>query len=199
MTRPPLIYFALLSTLSPACKDGDDAAAGDDKTAAAPEAAMDVAAINAAVPADLQKAIRFVETTGDEGRIRVAAPEGWESEHIPGSYRPPRGSGLGFFTGFSAGSNCNGACAPKDWKATADEVDFAQFGGEGFEVVVDEAIDGGRFLEAKKDGSVYLRFAWYKQDASRYFFCRATLEDAAVGARPAFERACRSMAIGKWE
>lgn len=194
MTRA-IIALALLSPFA-ACKNDDSEAA----SASPPEPpAIDVAAINAAVPAELGDKIRFARVALEREGVEVAAPEGWASEHMPGHFQPPRDARLGFFTGFSAGSNCDGACSAKDWKATADKVEFAQFTGDGFEVVSDAPIDGGRFLEAKKDGAIYLRYAWWKADGARYFFCRATLEGPAIGARDAFDKACRSMAIRKWD
>ena len=193
MTRTLAIVLSLAAV--PACKGDSSSEASGEKAAAS----LDVAAVQAAVPTELAEAIRFEKASQDKDRLVVAAPAGWESEHMRGSYEPPRDADLGFFTSFGVGSNCDGSCAAKDWKATAGKVEFAQFTEGGFEVVADEATDSGRFLKATKDDGVYLRFAWWKKDASRYFFCRATLEGKAKAAAPAFEKACRSMAIVKWD
>lgn len=193
MNTTNLLTLAALLSLA-ACKGEKAGSEG------APEAktSVDVAAVNAAVPEALAPKITFEQAKLDDDRIIAAVPSTWESKHIPGRYTPARDADLGFFTSFGVGSNCDGSCADKDWKATADKVEFEQFTSKDG-VVKDEALDGGRFLKAKDGESVHLVFAWWKKGASRYFFCRATLEGAeALSAEPAFDKACRSLVIAKW-
>lgn len=123
-------------------------------------------------------------------------PEGWkQSDVIPGSYSPPDGAGLGFMTKFSVGTNCDGSCEAKDWAATSDKVDFAQFtAGGAFKVEKDDKAAGQRLLVAgNSDGSKYVVAAFWKDGASRYYACHAKLEQPDAALAPAFEKACRAL------
>ncbi|MBL8783417.1 MAG: hypothetical protein JNJ59_00840 [Deltaproteobacteria bacterium] len=167
---------------------------------AADEAALKTAldAANAKVPASLGGKLSFEIAKGEKGRHQAIQPKGWEAGVIPGRVKPPSGASLGFLTAFSTGSNCDGTCEKKDWAAIADKVEFAQFAGGSFTVEKDEKGQGSRFLVAKGDGRVDLVYAVWKDDASRYYVCRATLDKEVLEAAPAFEAACKGMLVSSW-
>jgi len=166
-------------------KGGGDAAAAE--------------AVNKLVPADLADKLTFTTAKGEDGRFVAVVPKGWEeAKHMPGHYRPT-GSDLGFMTSFDVGTNCDGDCAPKDWAATTEKVEFKQFlEGDQFEVVKDEKGDDSRLMVAKSGDKIYIAAVQWKEGASRYFTCRATLEKEIAAAAPAFEQACRSVSISSW-
>lgn len=168
---------------------GGPGAAGGGSDLAAHDA--DVAAVQAKVPAGVQLA--FEAVAGEKDRHVAIQPKGWETGVIPGRVKPPAGSNLGFMTAFSTGSNCDGDCSPKDWAATADKVEFAQFAGRGVEK--DEKLPDGRLMVVKGDDRVDIALARWKDGADRYFVCRATLDKELVAAAPAFEEACRHMTV----
>lgn len=154
----------------------------------------DVAAVQGKVPAGVQ--LTFEAVTGEKDRHIAIQPKGWETGVIPGRVKPPAGSNLGFMTAFSTGSNCDGECSAKDWAATADKVEFAQFAGRGIEK--DEKLPDGRLMVVKGDDRVDIALARWKEGADRYFVCRATLDRELVAAAPAFEEACRRMTVVSW-
>src|SRR5690606_5196758 len=115
------------------------------------------------------------------------------NEHMPGRYKPTQEADLGFMTSYTVGSNCDGSCEPKDWAAVAAK-DFEQFKGEQFTIVSDDELDGGgRILVATSSGKTYVTAARWKDGASRYTVCNATLDGAAVPAADAFVQACRAI------
>jgi hypothetical protein len=189
-------WFMLLMFGVAACGKGGTAGGGGDGPAAK-LAANAVADANAAVPKDLAAKLKFVEGAYDERGTKALAvlPDGWQkSEVIPGAYSPPDGSDLGFMTKFTIGTNCDGTCEPKDWAATTDKVDFAQFAEASFKVEKDDKAAGQRVLVATGgDGRKHVVAAFWKEGAKRYFLCRATLEDSAATAVAAFEKACRAL------
>ena len=211
-SRPLLLSFLTAAALaaSAGCGKKEDAGSGDkaagDKaaggkeaggggTAAALEAVTAAAeAANAAVPADLKEKVSFAAAEVDEGKVAALVPSGWtESPHIPGSYKPADDAGLGFMTSYSVGTNCDGTCEPKDWAATAEKVNFAQFKGEQFTVVKDEAMEGGgRLLVATSGEKTYVTGARWKDGARSYVSCSATLDGPAAAAADAFAQACRA-------
>ncbi len=191
----------------PATEAKKDDSKGADKADKADKAADttggDAAAaeeVNKLVPADLAGKLSFTTAKGEDDRFVAVIPKGWEeAKHMPGKYRPPTGSGFGFMTSFSVGTNCDGECSPKDWAATAEKVDFKQFlDGDQFEVVKDEKADGSRLLVAKSGDKLYIAAAKWKEGASRYFTCHATLEKDVAAAAPAFEQACKSLQVSSW-
>lgn len=167
---------------------------------AADTAALEAAlgAANAKVPASLNGKLSFEIVAGEKGRHQAIQPKGWEAGVIPGRVKPPSGASLGFLTSFSTGSNCDGTCEKKDWAAVADKVEFAQFSGGSFKVEKDEKGPGTRLLVAKGDGRVDIAYAVWKDEASRYFVCRATLDQEIIEAAPAFEAACKGMLVSSW-
>lgn len=153
-----------------------------------------VAGVNAAVPADLK--LEFEEANLKTKHLTAAAvlPKGWkESEVLPGRYQPPEGAGLGMMPSFQIGSDCNGACEPKDWAATSDKVYFNQLTSR-FKVAKDEKGPGSRTVVASSDDTTYIVVARWKEGASRYFVCQATLDHQGMAAAPAFEKACEAFA-----
>lgn len=189
-----IALYVALAALAAAC-GRDSSASGAEPRAA--DTAGALAATNDAVPAELRERLRFQAVTADDGRLAALAPAGWETGAIPDRWRPPDAADLGFMTSFAVGSNCDGACAAKDWPAVAEKVELAQL--LTFEVVEDEPLgDAGRLVVARNGGSVHIAAAWWKPGASRYFFCRASLEDDAAAAADAFERACRSAQVLTW-
>ena len=129
-------------------------------------------------------------------RSAIVRPKGWK-EVFDGNLKAERD--LGFMTSFWASTNCDGTCSPKDWEATADKVDFAQFSEKAgqFKIEKDEKTDGMRVLVARTD-QTYIVVAMWKKSASRYFVCRATLDKEAAEAAAVFEKACRAMKPLDW-
>jgi hypothetical protein len=180
---------------------GDDES-GDSKSGA--KSAMQsveaaVPKINEAVPADLRDKLTFAATTEEDDEVAAAVPTGWTSKFMPGSYKPADEDDLGFMTSYSVGSNCDGVCSPKDWAAAVSKVEFAQFAQGSFTIDKDEKLGtNGRLVVARSDDSAYVVAAWWKSDASKYYYCRASLDDDAVNAVGAFEKACRSTRVLAW-
>jgi hypothetical protein len=158
-----------------------------------------VGAVNGQIPEELHGKLEFGAALGEKDRHVVAQPKGWEGGTIPGSVKPPDAAGLGFMTGFSSGSNCDGACEPKDWAATADKVEFAQFSRDDFTKVKDDKTDTGRVLVARTPDRTYVVTATWKPGAKRYFYCRATLDQEIASAAPAFEAACATLKVLSWD
>jgi hypothetical protein len=154
--------------------------------------------IHEALPAELAEVIRFEARELEDGDLVAAVPEGWETGAIPWNYRPPSGEGserdLGFHTQYGAGFSCAGRCTPKDWNEELQGHEFAQFvDNDAFELLRDErAGPSGRLVLAKRGETLYLVVAWWKEGASRYAFCRATLDGEAAVADDAFVRACQA-------
>jgi hypothetical protein len=181
------------------------AGCGSDNNKKAEEAAQasvdtGVTEANALVPDALKKSLTFVAAKAEEDDMAVVVPSGWSESFMPGSYEPPDESNLGFMTRFTVGSNCDGYCKKKDWKAAVAKTEFGQFlESDRFEIKKDEALGAnGRLLVASADDSTYVVSAWWKDDASRYFYCRANLEKEISGAVDAFEKACRAASVLSW-
>lgn len=193
-----------ISFCSFGCEGKKDASgpAGSAESAAPSTTGAAEADVNAAVPDALKPKLKFVMGNLEDGRNKAPAlvPEGWEqSSVIPGKFKPKGDARLGFMTGYDLGTNCDGMCTAKDWAAVSESVDFAQFKDPKFTIVKDEKKPGFRLLIATaKDGPTYLRAAMWKEGASRYFTCGATLESEIAAALPAFEKACRAFSPGSW-
>lgn len=198
MTTQRIISFTLALTLSAAagCKKDDDSKGGGASAKPAEQAPVDLAAINGAVPKDL--GLTF-ETRSIEDEITAVVPAGWEAGRVfPGNLTPPSGSSLGFFTRFKVGSNCDGACEKKDWAPIIQKVELDPITGDGAEVLKNEQSDGHQLVVSKTNDRLYVVAVWSKPDASRYFYCRAELDDEAQPAVAAFEQACRAMRVTQW-
>ncbi|MGN6105410.1 MAG: hypothetical protein ACTHU0_09925 [Kofleriaceae bacterium] len=170
-----------------------------------------VAAVNAAVPADLKDKLSFEagEIKVERGRrtisYKLAIPKGWKKGFMEGELKPADADNFGSKTlgrsELQVGSNCDGACKKKDWAAVSDKVHFSQFTSGKMEgkVLKDEKGPHRRTLvfEAKTSESfpehsvaVYVMTAWWDPDDSRYYTCQAELGAQIKGAADAFEKAC---------
>jgi hypothetical protein len=177
------------------------AACGKDKSSAPPPAApIDVAGVNALVPADLKDKLVFekrelTEERGKKGRKRIytlAAPKDWEQDmKMFANVKPKSEANLGFMTSFSVGSNCDGACEPKDWAKTSEKVNFAQF--RDGKIVKDEQQKTSHLLIAEKGDSTYVVYAWWNDGGRMYYTCTASLEEPVKAAADAFAKACQAV------
>jgi hypothetical protein len=184
-------------------KDGKrgatQAAAKVDPQAELAASAAALAEVNAKIPEELRGKLSFTATLGEKDRHIAIVPAGWESGTVPGSTRPPDAAGLGFMTQLVTGASCDGSCEPKDWAATAEKADFAQFKGQDYTILGDEKLDGGRVVIAKTVDRTYVAAARWKPGAKRYFACHATLDQEIAAAAPAFAAACKAMKILTWD
>lgn len=186
---------AALAACGGKSSDGGGGGGGGEAPQAVP--ADVVAKVNAAVPKELAGRLKFESKKLVDRKTELLAvvPVGWtESTVVPGNFEPPQDADLGFMTRFSASSNCDGVCEAKDWKATAETVEFAQFKAGNFTIESDQSTATSRMVVARSDrGGVHVRAAMWKDGAERYFTCSASLEKAAVAAAPAFAAACQAM------
>jgi len=200
MTRKAMLVLVIAA----ACGKGDKKeGASSSGGGGAPAAKLDVAGVNALVPAALKDKLVFEQReVKEEGGHRepsytLAAPKGWEQKmKMMATLRPPEGSSLGFMTELHVGSNCDGDCVAKDWAATSDKVNFAQFKSNGSKIDKDEKGKSDRTLVASTDeGKKYVVYAWWEDGAKRYHYCSATLEKEVADAAPAFEKACKAVSV----
>ena len=159
---------------------------------------IDPAAANALVPAELKDKIVFEQRDIVEARgkrdvtFTVAAPKGWEQSNKMFAKLSP-GNDLGFMTSFDVGTNCDGRCEAKDWAATSEKVNFAQF--RDGKIIKDEATKTSHLMIAEKGDKTYVVYAWWQEGAKRYATCSASLEAPAAPAAPAFVEACKAVRI----
>jgi hypothetical protein len=165
----------------------------------APASKIDVAGVNALVPADLKDKLVFDQRDILEERgkstatFTMAGPKDWEQDgKMFASLKPKSDANMGFFTKLTVGSNCDGSCEPKDWAKTAEKVNFAQF-REGWKITKDEAGKTSHLMIAEKEDRVDINYAWWTEGARRYFTCSVTLEGAVKGAADAFAKACQAV------
>jgi len=191
-----VLALALVPVSLLACGKSDKA---DKAAKAAP--AIDAAAVNALVPADLKAKLVFdksdiVEERGHHNvTYTMAAPKGWTSK-MKGfaALHPPDDANLGFFTELSVGSNCDGTCEPKEWGPVADKVNFKQFAND--KVIKNETTPTSRLLIAsREDKTTFVVYAWWEKGAKRYNTCTATLDEAVKTAGDAFAKACQAVAV----
>jgi hypothetical protein len=187
----------LVLVIAAACGKKDGGGGGS-----ASAAKIDVAGVNALVPAALKDKLVFEqrEVKEDSGKhsptFTLAAPKGWEQKmKMMATLRPPDNANLGFMTEFHLSSNCDGDCVAKDWAATADKVNFAQFASNGSKIDKDEKGKSDRTMVATTEDKRYVVYAWWEDGAKRYHYCSATLEKEVVDAAPAFEKACKAVAV----
>jgi hypothetical protein len=185
----------LIAVLAAAC--GKASSSSSDK-AAAPSVAIDAAAVNALVPAELKAKLVFEKTDIIEDRGRhnttytVAAPKGWKQD-MKGFASLKGPDDLGFLTSFRVGSNCDGTCEPKDWAKVSDHALFAQFGD--WKVQKNDVTPTSRLLIAEKDDNTTVVYAWWENGARKYHMCSASLEQPVKSAAPAFAKACQAVGI----
>lgn len=173
------------------------AALGCGKKSSTPAKPLDVAAVNALVPASLKDKITFEKTDIVEERGRsaktytVAAPKGWKQE-MKGfaSLKPPRE--LGFMTDFEVGTNCDGACESKPWAEVIDKVYASYLKGK---VIKDVKGKTSRTLIAESGDMTVVVVAWWDEGDRQYTHCGATLATEVKDLAPAVEKACESVTI----
>ena len=185
-----------LSALAIGCGNRDDPpGAPPTPTPQAPQPDP-LAEINAAIPPELRTALEFEWFDDERGRFRVAVPKGWNTSFMPGTYEPPEGSPYGAMTRYRVATNCDGACQPKDWAATAEKIEFKRFASAHKER--DDRTDNSRLVVVRSGNRVDIAAAWWRASASRYYYCRASLTAVISAAANAFVKACQSMRVVDW-
>lgn len=164
--------------------------------------AIDIAAVNALVPAALKDKLVFEQKTLTTVRGKktatytIAAPRDWvQDSKLFARMRPAEIYGR--FTQLTVTANCDGTCEPKDWAAVADRVDFAP---RTSGAIRKEARGPGRRLliadvEAGATRTTVVVAAWWRDGATSYHVCTATLAEPFREAAPAFDKACEAIAI----
>ncbi|HEX5063781.1 MAG TPA: hypothetical protein VFV99_30590 [Kofleriaceae bacterium] len=186
--------LAILLVVAAACGKSDK------KSSAPPSAPIDVAAVNALVPAELKDKLVFEkrDITEERGKrstvtYTMAAPKDWEQDmKMFASVKPKSEANLGFMTSLQVGSNCDGTCEPKDWAKTSEKVNFAQF-RDGGKIVKDDLQKTSHLMITEKGDSTYVVYAWWSDGAKRYFSCTASLEQEVKAAADAFAKACQAV------
>lgn len=155
-------------------------------------------AVNDRLPRSLMDRLQFGPQIDDKHRVVAVVPVNWTVDPQTGAYRPPLSANLGAATSMTFGSGCDGRCTVKDWPAAFDKVEIRR--QELQKIESDEPIGPNGRLVVAQSGSLKLVMAGlWKPEANRYFFCRASLEGAAMEALPAFLTACRSLDVRHWE
>ena len=179
----------------------------DRKEGAAPGAdkapvVVDVAAVNALVPAGLKDKLVFekrelvIERGKRKTKYTIAAPRDWaQSSTMFAHLRADDKAHM--LTRLEVGANCDGECSPKPWQAIADRVNFAPR-AKG-KVLKDEAAPGRRTMVAVVDSggarTTDVVVAWWSEGAKNYHTCTASLGEGFEEAAPAFDRACQAVVI----
>lgn len=171
---------------------------GDKRAGSVAASAIDVDAVNALVPAELKDKLVFEKRDIVEERGRsattytVAAPKGWTQDMKSFATLKPEGGG--FMVEFEVGTNCDGACEPKDWEKVVEKVYRSYLEGK---VIKDEKAKGRRTIISEGSDGQYLNLivaAWNDGDKN-YATCGATLDGDLKAAAPAFEKACQAVAV----
>ncbi|HEY5927319.1 MAG TPA: hypothetical protein VIV11_36780 [Kofleriaceae bacterium] len=186
-------------------------ACGKDAAKDPPPVKIDVAAVNALVPADLQAKIVFEEKSVEEERGRrsklvytLAAPKTWTADNemkMFAKLRPPTDEGYGNFTEVSVGNNCDGRCEAKDWAKVSEKVNFAQFRDK--KILKDELSKTSHLMIAEIEDTTYVTYAWWVDGGDHYNTCSAALQKGfgegpdPRTAAPAFAKACEAVNIKK--
>jgi len=175
-----------------------------------PAAKIDVAAVNALVPAALQSKIVFEEKSVEEERGRksktiytLAAPKTWTTDDkmkMFATLRPPSADGYGNFTEISLGSNCDGRCEEKDWAKVSEKVNFAQYRTK--KILKDELGKTTHLMTVEDGSDMNIIYAWWVDGGEHYYTCRVTLSKGFMddspdprAAAPAFEKACQAVNV----
>jgi hypothetical protein len=215
MTRFACIALAL-ALATAGCGKGDSKdGAGGAAGAGGGIPADHVAAVNAALPAELRDKIEFeagrIVENEKHGRVfKLAVPKGWKTgRFMPGEIEPPDADSFGSKTlgrtRMDVGRNCDGTCEKKDWAEVSDRVVYKQFTSGQVEgkVLKDEKRANGRTLvfERKpsmfpdKDVAIHIYTSWWEPDANAYYTCSAELGLPVKGAAEAFEKACAKVIL----
>ncbi len=170
--------------------------------------AADLAAVNAAIPADLKGKVELeigtvITEKGSKSTYKLVRPKGWKAGFMPGSLEPADADNFGSKTlgktTLRVDSNCDGACENKNWTQVADKVNFAQFASSEGKVRKDVKGKNTRTLVyehklsehfAEQDVAVTVMTAWWDPDGSRYFTCEAKIGTPVKGLADAFEKIC---------
>jgi len=169
---------------------------------ARPAIAIDAAAVNALVPAQLRDQLVFerrdlvIQRGPRKATYTVAAPRRWiQHGEMSAHLRPDDLPGV--VAHFEIGSNCDGPCTPKPWEAVAAKVHFAPRAGR--KIVQDVKAPGRRTMifETQRSGAptTEVIVAWWAEGARNYHTCKASLGAALKPAAPAFAAACQAVAV----
>jgi hypothetical protein len=199
MTRK--LGLALVIVLVAACGKKDAADKKEDKKGA-PPAAIDVAGVNALVPAALKDKIVFEQRTVEVegGRHKetytLAAPKNWtqSSKMFANLKADDKG---GFFSKMSVGTSCDGDCvAGKDWAKASDKEQFANRAKD--KIAKDEKTANRRVMISTDESNTKVTnvtIAWWTDGAKHYFVCSADLDESVKDAASAFEKACSAVNV----
>lgn len=174
------------------------AACGSKKKAGGDAKPIDVAAVNALVPASLKDKVVFeqrdiVEKRGRTGtKYTLAAPKGWKQNMESFASLKPD-TDLGFMTKFDVGTNCDGECTPKDWAATVEKVYGSYLKG----ATKDVKGTNSRTIVGTSNGMTLVVRAWWAEGDKEYFHCGATLEKEVAELAAAVEKACESVTVSE--
>lgn len=205
MTKAIAIVCVLAAAACGGKKDGGEPGADKADKAAGPTFAvgtLDVAGVNALVPAALKDKIVFekraiaVKRGHRTATYTVAAPAGWKQAMDSFGDLKADDKG-GFFSDFSVGTNCDGSCEEKDWSAVSDKATFQPIAAHA-KVLKDVKGEGTREMLAQDTDNTKVTtvtYAWWKKGDSKYYLCRATLDPAVADAAPAFEKACSALTL----
>ena len=174
------------------------ACGGKKKSGGGDSKPLDVAAVNALVPASLKDKVVFekrdiVEKRGRHNRTyTVAAPKGWKQDMDSFASLKPDKEGMGFMTSFKVGTNCDGECTSKDWAATVEHVYASYLKGK---VLKDVKGRNSRTIIAEAGDDTAVVVATWEDGAKEYSDCGATLEKEVKDLAPAIEKACESVSV----
>ncbi len=160
---------------------------------------LDLAAVNALVPASLKDKVVFekreiVEKRGRHSKTyTVAAPKGWKQDMDSFAKLKPD-TDMGFMTSFKVGTNCDGECKPKDWGATIEHVYESYLKGKP---IKDVKTATSRTIIAESGDTTAVVVASWEDGAKEYNDCGATLEKEAKELAAAFEKACESVSVSE--
>lgn len=184
-----------------ACGKSERTPGAGGASAPATPVTIDLAAVNALVPAALKDRLVFerrelvIQHGAQQASYVVAAPAGWiQTSKLFAHLRPAGATATA--PRFDVGSNCDGPCTPRPWEAIADRVNFAPR-ARG-KVLKDERSAGRRTMIAQVESAgartTDVVVAWWADGDKRYHVCTAVLDDALRDAAPAFDRACQAVA-----
>jgi len=176
------------------------ACGGKKKSGGGDSKPLDVAAVNALVPASLKDKVTFEKRDIAEKRGRhsktytLAAPKGWKQDMDSFASLKPDKDGMGFMTSFKVGTNCDGDCKAKDWAATVEKVYDSYLKGK---VIKDVKGKNSRTIIAESGDMTAVVVASWEDGASEYSDCGATLEKEVKDLAPAVEKACESVTVSE--
>ncbi|MDQ3299666.1 MAG: hypothetical protein M3619_24065 [Myxococcota bacterium] len=165
--------------------------------------AIDVASINALVPAELKDKLVFEQRVVEQERYKVktsytlAGPTRWKTsdEKMFASLSAPTDDGFNA-TEISLGtySLCDGPCGAK----ASEDAYFKHFRTEPWKITKDESGKTSHLMVAEftTSDSVHIMYAWWQDGATSYNTCSVTLDAPDIRkAAPAFEKACQAVNV----